>query len=322
MVSMSAPVEVTVILGVTASGKSAVAMELAPAVRGEILSVDSMQVYRGMDIGTAKPSADEQARVRHHLIDVVAPREPFTVARYLELADAAMADMHARGATILAVGGTALYLKALTEGLFEGPDPDPALRRELAARADSEGTAALHAELADSDPAAAARIHPNDLRRIVRALEVHAQTGRPISELQSQFGSPRPGYAFRFIGIRRPREVESRRINARVRQMIDAGLVEETRSLLAAPGGLSEQARQALGYAQVIEHLAGRCTLDEAVEQIKIQTRRFAKHQRTWFRRFGRVHWIEMGEDHDPADAAAEALAAMQQPPDASGADR
>lgn len=304
---MPQTIKVTVILGVTASGKSSAAMAVARRTGGEILSVDSMQVYRRMNIGTAKPTPAEQAEVPHHLIDVVEPSESFSAARYVELADAAMADMHARGATILAVGGTALYIKALTEGLFEGPPSDEALRGELYARADAEGPAALHAELAAVDPEAAGRIHPNDLRRVVRALEVHRLTGRPISDQQQQFGCYREGFDFTFVGLRRAMAAESGRINARVRQMVADGLVEEVRSLLAEDPPPGEQARQALGYAQIIDHLEGRCTLDEAVEQIKIQTRRFAKHQRTWFRRFRDVHWIDL-QDDEPAGRAADQI--------------
>ncbi len=305
---MSQRIRVTVILGVTASGKSSAAMAVAERSGGEILSVDSMQVYRRMDIGTAKPTPAERAEVPHHLLDVVEPSEEFSVARYLELADAAMADIHARGRPILAVGGTALYLKALTEGLFEGPPGDEALRSELRARAEAEGLEALHAKLRQVDPAAGERIHPNDIRRVVRALEVHQLTGRPISDQQQQFGQYRPGFDFTLVGITRGREAENARINARVRQMIDAGLVEETRALLAEDPPPGEQARQALGYAQIIEHLEGRCSLDDAVEQIKIQTRRFAKHQRTWFRRFRDVHWIELAAD-EPGERAGDVIA-------------
>lgn len=298
---------IVVILGVTACGKSAVALELAGLLGSEILSVDSMQVYRRMDIGTAKPTAAERARVRHHVIDVVEPSETFSAARYVELAEAAIAGMNSRlptGVPILAVGGTSLYLKALIEGLFEGPPADPAIRGELHARAEADGSAALHADLMRLDPDAAGRIHPNDLRRIVRALEVHRLTGRPISQLQRQFGSLRGDYRFTFIGLRREPAEESRRINERVRLMIRDGLVEETRALLNEPAGLSRQARQALGYAQIIEHLAGRLSLTKAVEQIKIATRQFAKHQRTWFRRFPGVHWLDLTPQSQPGQVA------------------
>jgi tRNA dimethylallyltransferase len=296
---------ITVVFGVTGAGKSAVAMALARSIgRAEILSVDSMQVYRRMDIGTAKPTPAEQAAVRHHVIDVVEPSETFSAARYVELAEAAIADMAGRGVATLAVGGTALYLKALTEGLFDGPPADAAIRLELAQRAEREGSAVLHGELARVDAESANRIHPNDLRRIVRALEVYRLTGQPISQLQQQFGRLREGYRFSFVGLRRTLEAESSRINERVWTMMQAGLIEETKRLLAEPAGLSRQARQALGYSQIIEFIDGRTSLTRAVEQIKVATRQFAKHQRTWFRRFPGVHWLEMEESTEPIEAA------------------
>jgi len=290
-------VRIDFIIGCTASGKSALARALAERIDAEILSVDSMKVYRRMDIGTAKPSLQDRRTVRYHLIDVVEPSESFSVARFVALADAAIAEIASRGKRILAEGGTALYIKALTEGLFEGPSAWPELRAELRARARREGTAALHAELMRIDPEAAGRIHPNDLRRIVRALEVYHQSGVPISQLQTQWGRTRPDYDCRFIGLRRMREDLHRRINRRVKQMIEAGLVDEVRALLAEPEPLSKQARQALGYAEIIDHLENGTPLVDAIETIKINTRRFAKSQRTWFRRFANVHWIEVGCD-------------------------
>jgi tRNA dimethylallyltransferase len=261
-----------------------------------------MQVYRRMDIGTAKPTKSEQAAVRHHVIDVVEPSETFSAARYVQLAEAAIADMATRGVTTLAVGGTSLYLKALAEGLFEGPPADAAIRLELAQRAEREGSPALHAELARIDAESAGRIHPNDLRRIVRALEVYRLTGQPISQLQQQFGRLREDFRFSFVGLRRTMEQESGRINDRVRAMVQAGLIEETKRLLAEPAGLSRQARQALGYAQMINFIEGRTSLTKAVEQIKVATRQFAKHQRTWFRRFPGVHWLGMEESTKPTE--------------------
>lgn len=305
---MSDVIPVTIVIGVTACGKSAVAMELARARGAEILSIDSMQVYRRMDIGTAKATLAEQAQVRHHLIDVVEPGETFSAARYAAMADAAIADMHGRGVDVLGVGGTSLYIKALVEGLFEGPPADPMLRAELHQRVLAEGGEKLHAELARIDPEAAGRIHPNDTRRLVRAIEVHRATGQPISELQRQFGKTRTGFRFSFIGLRREQAEESKRINARVAAMIRDGLVEETRRLLNEPAGLSKQARQALGYAQVIEFIEGRSSLTKTVEQIKVMTRRFAKHQRTWFRRFPDVKWFDIPPDEPPGRTAARIL--------------
>jgi tRNA dimethylallyltransferase len=290
------PCHLYLLLGGTAVGKSAAAIPLAERLGAEILSVDSMQVYRRMDIGTAKPSVDDRRRVRHHLIDVVEPSEAFSVARFVAAADAAIADAAARGRAILAVAGTPLYLMALLYGLFDGPSADPAIRERIRSRAAREGADALHAELAAVDPLAAERIHPNDLRRIERALEVFETTGRPISQQQRQWSGP-PRYAYRAVGLRRTREDQSRRINARVRQMIAAGLVDEVRALLAEPAGLSEQAAAAVGYAEMIRHIRGELTLEDAIEAIKINTRRLAKSQRTWFRRVPGVQWLDLVAD-------------------------
>ena len=300
------------ILGCTASGKEHTGLALARRLGGHIVSVDSMKIYRRMDIGTAKPTPQERAEIVHHGIDLVEPSEPFSVARYVQYADAAIASILAAGAVPLAVGGTALYLKALTEGLFAGPSANPEIRDELTRRAAAEGLAALHAELAAVDPQAAARIHPNDQKRIVRALEVHRLTGEPISRLQQQWDKPSRRYDAVMIGVRRDREDVNRRINARVKRMLERGLREEVAALLAEPGGLSRQAAQALGYAEMIAHLRGRCTLEEAVERIKINTRQFAKRQRTWFRRFRDVRWIDAGPD-EPVERIADAAMAFLQ---------
>lgn len=296
---MSEPTQPTIalLLGVTASGKSSCALAVAEQLNAEIVSVDSMQVYRGMNIGTAKPSGDELARTPHHLVNVVEPWESFSAARFAKAADEAILDIAGRGRLPLVVGGTPLYVMSLMFGMFEGPSADAAFRSRLRERAEAEGNAALHADLVSIDPTAAERIHPNDYKRIERALEVHHVTGQPLSALQTQWDSGRLRYPARIIGLRREKADASRRINARVRQMIAEGLVEEVRSLLAHPKGMSEQARQALGYAQIIDHLEGRSTLDDAIEAIKIQTRRFAKHQRTWFRKFHFAKWVDVGAD-------------------------
>jgi tRNA dimethylallyltransferase len=289
------------LLGCTAGGKTAVSLDLSHRLEAEILSVDSMQVYRRMDIGTAKPSPAELARVPHHMIDVAEPAESFSVARFVEMADRVIAEAAGRGRPVLALAGTPLYLMGLMYGMFEGPSADAAFRAGLRQRADSEGTAALHADLARVDGEAASRIHPNDYKRIERALEVWHVTGRRLSEQQQQWSAKAMRYPAIVVGIRREKDDASRRINARVKEMIEAGLVDEVRSLLAAPAGLSEQARQALGYAQIIAHLQGRMTLAEAVEQIKIHTRRFAKHQRTWFRKFTATQWLDVRPDESTA---------------------
>lgn len=300
------------LLGTTAAGKSAVALELADRLNAEILSIDSMQVYRRMDIGTAKPTPAELSRVPHHLIDVAEPGEAFSVARFVDMADASIADITRRGRSILALAGTPLYLMGLMYGMFEGPSADESFRAALRQRAASEGTPALHAELAKVDPAAAERIHANDLKRIERALEVWHHTGRPLSEQQQQWSAGQMRYPATVVGIRREKEDNSRRINARVREMMAAGLVDEVRRLTAEPNGMSHQARQAVGYAEIIEHLEGRCTLEEAIEQIKIHTRRLAKHQRTWFRKFPMATWIDVGEDEEVGAIVERVLSAIE----------
>ncbi|MBK8916058.1 MAG: tRNA (adenosine(37)-N6)-dimethylallyltransferase MiaA [Phycisphaerales bacterium] len=284
------------VLGCTAAGKGELARALARALGAEVLSIDSMKVYRGMDVGTAKPGATERAKLVHHLIDVADPWESFSAARFVELADAAIDQAHAAGRPVVAVGGTVLYFRALHDGLFAGPGADAALRAELRDRAARLGAAALHAELAQVDPAAAARLHPNDLRRVERALEVHRLTGRPISELQSQWGAAsvrRPELRWVLIGVRHERETAARRINDRVRRMVRDGLVDEARRLWSDPRGISMQARQAVGYAELYEAFEGRCDVESAIERIKVNTRRLAKQQRTWLRRTAGLRWLE-----------------------------
>jgi len=294
----------TFLIGCTGCGKGALGRELARRTGGEIVSIDSMKVYRRMDIGTAKPGPDVRAEIPHHLIDVVEPSEEFSVAQYVKHAEAAIADIHSRGRRAFVVGGTPLYIKALSEGLFEGPGANEEVRGRLTQRAEREGLHALHGELRRIDYTAALRIHPHDLRRIVRALEVFELTGKPISALQEQWDRDRTRHACRFVGLRRDREDLNHRINERVKGMIAVGLVDEVRSLLAEPKPLGTAARQALGYAEIIEHLAGRLTLDEAVELIKIHTRRFAKSQRTWFKRFLATEWIDLSPSVDPVELA------------------
>ena len=285
------------IMGCTACGKGAVGRELARRTGGQIVSVDSMKVYRRMDIGTGKASPEARAEIPHHCIDIVEPGESFSVAEYVRHADAAIEAIRSAGSIPVAVGGTSLYIKALSEGLFEGPPADPQIRAELAARADADGPAVLHQELARIDPQAASRIHPHDEKRIIRALEVYRATGTAISKLQKQWDAGRERYDCVFIGLRRDRDDQSRRINARVRRMVEAGLVEEVRGLLAEPTPLGPQAAQAVGYAELIEHFRGGGGLDKAIERIKINTRRLAKKQRTWQRRFRDVQWFDLAPD-------------------------
>ena len=295
---------VTFVFGCTGCGKGGVGRALAKRLNAELISVDSMKIYRRMDLGTAKPSSDDRAGIRHHLIDVAEPSEEFSVARFVEAADQAVKTIHERDRPVLAVGGTALYIKALSEGLFEGPSADEGIRERLNVRAGRLGSPALHTELRAVDPVAVERIHPNDLRRIVRALEVYELTGQPISALQTQWDSQRTVYDCNFVGLRRGLEDQNHRTNQRAKRMIDAGLVDEVRSLLAEDRPLSQTARKAVGYAEIIEHLSGDVPLAEALENIKINTRQLAKSQRTWFKRFRQVHWIDL-----PPDSSAEEVA-------------
>ena len=288
MMAAKATRPMLVIIGATASGKSELALEFASRARAELLSVDSMQLYRHMDIGTAKPTAGEQARVRHHLIDVVEANETFTVARFVEMADAAIADAAARDVPLVATGGTPLYYKALFEGMFEGPGASSVIRERLRLVSNDE----LHARLTSVDAAAAARLHRNDTKRLIRALEVHELTGQPISSLQKEWGEASQRHTAVWVGVDWDREVLNRRINMRVKAMMEAGWLNETRALLDRYGELSETAAEATGYAELLAHLRGEKKLEDAVEQIKIATRQLARRQMKWFRRFRSVTWI------------------------------
>jgi tRNA dimethylallyltransferase len=307
-------IRVNCLIGCTASGKGRVALALAKRLGGEIVSVDSMKIYRRMDIGTAKPSREARAEVPHHLIDVVEPADAYSLARYVEEADRAIRDITGRGKPVLAVGGTMLYVRGLTAGVFQGPGADLEFRRALRQRAAREGTPALHAELAQLDPRAAERIHANDLRRIERALEVLHLTGIPISELQQQWDKPTSRYDCRIVAIRRPKEQANHRINTRVHRMLEAGLVNEVSSLLAEPGGIGHQAAQAVGYAEIIAHLQGRLSLADAVERIKINSRHLAKHQRTWMRRMPGIRWVDVSEEDTVEHVAERLLDAWSEP--------
>jgi tRNA dimethylallyltransferase len=273
------------VVGPTAAGKTAVALRLAEELGGEVLSCDSMQVYRGMDVGTAKPTPAERARVPHHLLDVVDPDEDFSAARYVELADAAAAAISARGRVVVVCGGTGLYLRALVRGLFPAPRPDPALR----ARHREAGAAAVRERLLAVDPEAARGILPGDLVRLSRALEVYEQTGVPISELRRRAAGP-PRYPARLVGLAPPRPELHARIDARFDQMMAAGFLDEVRRLLDRYGPAARPLG-ALGYAQLRDHLLGRVSLEEAVRLGKRDTRRYARRQLTWFRSEPGITW-------------------------------
>lgn len=294
--------------GPTASGKTAVGLELAGRIDAEIASLDSMAVYRGLEIGTAKPTADERRQVPHHLVDLVEPEQEFSLAEYLDAAQRAAAEIASRRRQTLFVGGTPLYLKALLRGVFEGPAADWELRRRWQTQAREHEPQWLHAQLAAVDPVAAHRLHPNDARRLIRALEVYEKTGRPISVWQQQFDRARPAAACKVFVLDWPREALYARIDARVEQMFAAGLVEEVESLLKSGKTFGRTARQALGYRETLEHLAGERSLGETIELVKTRTRQFAKRQLTWFRSLSECRWIPLDEPLSPADFAARIL--------------
>ena len=288
------------ILGVTASGKSRLAFDLAEHFDAEIISIDSMKVYRRMDIGTAKPPKQARELIKYHLIDVVEPSDSFSVGAFLDAASDAMDQIKKNNKKIIAVGGTALYIKSLLYGLFEGAGTNEQIRTELRARAEAEGLGELHRDLMKIDPIAAERINPNDAKRIIRALEVYQITGKPISSFQKQWEQRQIKHGWTIIGLRREKIHASSLINRRVKMMIDAGLVDEVKSLLDEDKPLGKQARCAIGYAEIIEHLNGRIGLEEAIESIKVNTRRLAKGQRTWFKTFQNVHWLDIANDETP----------------------
>lgn len=320
-----------VVLGPTAGGKSELAVALAETLGGEVIGADSMQIYRHLNAGTAKPEPALRARAAHHMIDIVEPTESFTVADWLERTDTLIESLLTDGKVPIVVGGTNLYIKSLLEGMFAGPPADAAFRESLAGLPGGQ----LHERLQSIDPAAAERIHPNDIRRLTRALEVFHATGTPISALQTQWEGKRglgpgawglgdakvgssgdgPGRGYRYgavlVGLDWPVEQINRRINARVKLMFEpANGVESLPDevcRLRSQGVLGYQASQALGYKQVIDHLEGRTTLDEAFERTKILTRQFARSQRTWLKRFRGVHWMKAGEVPG-AQLAAEAV--------------
>jgi tRNA dimethylallyltransferase len=281
-----------VVCGPTAAGKTSVGIELAAALGGEIISADSMQVYRYMDIGTAKPTSAERAAAAHHLIDVVDPDEPFDAARYAALARETMAALHRRGRAPLVVGGTGLYIKALLHGLFRSDVGDPAVRGRLSAEARAEGTRPLHARLAACDPETASRLHPNDTARVVRALEVFTVTGRPISAFHRAHRFAEDPFDSLLIGLEMERERLYERIDRRVDAMLAAGFEEEVRGLLSRGYGPELNSMQSIGYSHLSAMLAGRIDRPEAVRTLKRDTRRFAKRQLTWFRAIPGIVWM------------------------------
>jgi tRNA dimethylallyltransferase len=306
------------LVGPTAVGKTALAVRLAEAVDGEIVSADSRQVYRGMDVGTAKATATEQARVPHHLLDVLDPDESLSLAQFQEMAYAAVDDIIARGKVPFLVGGTGQYVLAVVEGWrIPRVVPDEELRAQLYRQAEEEGAGALHARLEALDPVAAGRIDARNVRRVVRALEVCLTAGRSISELQTK--SP-PPYRVLIMGLTLSRPQLYRRIDERVERMIEAGLEAEVRRLVAAGYGFDLPALSGVGYGQWAPHFCGEATLEEVVQQIKRSTRRFVRQQATWFRKDDpRIHWLDASAD--PFEPAIDLVRRFVQPVRASNGD-
>jgi tRNA dimethylallyltransferase len=280
-----------ILTGPTGSGKSALALDLAERLKAEIVSMDSMTLYRGFDIGTAKPTAEERARVPHHLIDVLEPWESGSVAWWLERAAECVAEIEGRGRVALFVGGTPLYLKALLRGLFRGPSANLELRRKLEAEAERDGVPALHERLVAVDPKAAAKIHTNDLRRIVRALEVFESTGKPISSWQQEWRREQPADGPEVICLDVPRAELYARIDRRVLAMLEAGWLEEARELRELAWPPSREASAAVGYRDLWAFLDGKAGWEETVARIQQRTRNYAKRQLTWFRQLPEIRF-------------------------------
>jgi tRNA dimethylallyltransferase len=298
------PPRLIVIVGPTGAGKTRLALELAARVGGEVVSADSQQVYVGMDIGTGKATAAERARVPHHLLDVVKPDEEMTAARFVELADAAITDIAARGHQPIVCGGTGLYVRALLLGLFAGPPASPEIRAELTERAAEDGTDALHAELARVDPQAAAKIDPHDAKRLIRALEVYKLTGETMSAHQARHDhkATPPRYTSRLVGLSPEREVLYRAIDARVDAMVAAGLEAEVATLRAAGYLPPLRSQQAIGYAELHDAAAGTVDRSRAIELIKRNSRHYARRQVSWYRADDAVQWHPSADAVDLAD--------------------
>lgn len=301
--------------GPTASGKSAVALALAGLLDGEIVSVDSMQVYCELDLGTAKPTAEEQTRVPHHLVDVAGLTEPFDAAKFVQQASAAVADIQSRGRVPILCGGTGLYFNVWLNGLGAAPAPDPKLRAEL----EVLPLPALLDELARRDLATFDEIDLQNRRRVVRAVEVIRLTGRPFSEQRAAWPERAPALAGRSFGLLRERADLIRRIDARVEVMFRDGLIEETRRLLGLGLEQNRTALQAIGYRQVIEHLRGERSRLETIELVKVRTRQFAKRQLTWFRGQLDLDWLEVAPDEAPEVTAERLSARLARSPGATG---
>ena len=292
----------TFILGPTASGKTEIAIRLARQMNAEIVSLDSRQLYRQMNIGTAKPTPVQREAIPHHLIDCVDIDQPFSVADYQRLGDEVLADIRERHRAALVVGGAGLYFRALVDGIFPGPGADFAIRERLRREATENGVLRLHERLHQCDPASAARIHPNNMVRTIRALEVYELTGMPISELQVQWKNTDARYEFRAFGLNMSRGELYNRIEVRADRMMAVGLVNEVKSILYAGYSSDCVALRSFGYKEIINYLDGKLTLVEAVALLKQNTRQFAKRQLTWFRGDSRIEWIDLSLFTSPDD--------------------
>ena len=283
-------------VGATASGKTSLALSVAQHIPCEIICMDSMQIYRNMDIGTAKPTHEEQSIAPHHMIDIVDPQDPYSVAEYVDTARRVIADVLSRGNTPILVGGTGLYLQGLTMPMNYGGLPsDPAIRQQLTEELSLIGPDALHDKLAQVDPASAARLHPNDTRRVIRAIEIYQLTGIPMSEHKTPMDADSP-YDFTLYAIDWPRHILHERINQRVDIMMQDGLLDEVRSLVASGVSAQAQSMQGLGYKELLPVINDSLPLTDAVEQIKTGTRNYARRQLIWFRRDKRIQWLSSDE--------------------------
>lgn len=294
--------------GATASGKTRLGIELAQKLNAEIISLDSMAVYRGMDIGTAKPTVNEQAAVPHHMLDVVDPDDDFSLAEYLAQTHALVASIRSKGRQILFVGGTPLYLKSLLRGVCEGPPADENFRREVEAEVERVGIEELRRRLESVDPLSASKLHPNDKRRMIRALEVYKLTGVPISHYQLQFDQSGTRPCKHVFALSWARPVLHERINRRVELMFEQGFVDEVRRLQKQYGNLSRTALQGVGYREILESLSGKCDIESAMERTKIRTRQFARRQETWFRGLQECRWIAMTDETTDESVLAQIL--------------
>ena len=299
---------IRILTGPTASGKSAVALHICRALNAELLSIDSMKLYRRLNIGTAKPDVKIRAEIKHHLIDIKEPWESCTVKEFQAKAEAVIDNTIQAGVPLIGEGGTPLYLKVLCEGLFNGPGCDVEIRKRLEAEGGAIGIPAMHARLAAIDPKAAAKILTGDLRRIVRALEVFELTGYPISHFQSQWGVPRPDMDVRLVCLRITRETLYHRIDSRVQNMLDAGWVDECRELLSLENPLSRESLQALGYRTLFSHLREGMPLDDARRQICFDTHNFARKQINWLKRLPKTRFVDIDGDESVETVAARVM--------------